>query len=107
MMRAVIALVVVLVIVAGIFMMQNRGGAESTVQNPSTPPPQVQIVKAETHVITCSEPDYLEDTFTDKEGNVTKVFEIGKSSEGTEMTFLHSPKWLNKCQLDSDKDKAD
>jgi len=101
MMRAVIALVVVLVVVAGIVMLQPK---EVPVQQPATLPQQdAVIVRPETHVIDCGKPDYLEDKFTDKDGVTHTVFEIGSSTEGEKITFLRSPKWINKCNLDDIK----
>src|ERR1043165_5714331 len=109
MMRAVIAIVAVLVVVAGIVVMQQRGDAtaggktpgSNTADNPHGP---VEIVKAETHVIECNEPDYLEDKFPDKEGNMITVLEKGQAVEGDTVTFLRSPKYLKQCGLDEADD---
>jgi len=117
MMRAVIAVVAILVVVAGIFLLQNRGENKSTTPSAVSGssdskasmeqvPPSVQIVKPETHVISCAEPDFLDDKFTDKEGKVVTVLEKGQSSEGTVLTFLRSPKWLNKCKIEETEEAA-
>jgi len=63
MMRAVIAVVAVLVVVGRIVVMQQRGQATTGDKTPGSASSQgqVQIVRAETHVIECHDPDYLED----------------------------------------------
>lgn len=105
MMRAVIALVVILVVVAGIVTLQPK---EATVQPASAAPlTDPVIVRPETHVIDCGKPDYLEDKFVDKDGAALTVLEIGSSMEGEKISFLHSPKWIGKCNLDDiKKDEA-
>ncbi|HLX60940.1 MAG TPA: hypothetical protein VKX17_06620 [Planctomycetota bacterium] len=117
MMKAVIAVVVVLVVVAGIVVLQNRGEATGaqpgSVNNVSVTPPnanpeqQPVFEHPESHVIYCAEPDYLEDKFTNKEGIQTVVLEKGHASEGVAVTFLRSPKWLKQCPLDADHEKED
>lgn len=104
MMRAVIALVVVLVVVSGIVVLGAKNSGGDTTQISPPPAPPESFVRPETHVIDCGKPDYLEDKFTDKDGVAVTVLEIGKSTEGEEITFLHSPKWINKC-IPDEKEK--
>lgn len=106
MLRAVIATVALLVVAAGVAIYLNKTPAASTDGQPLTPLPQdAVVITAETHVIQCGEPDYLEDTFVDKAGNKIVVLEKGESTEGEVVKFLHSPKWINKCNLDDIKEK--
>jgi len=101
MMRAVIAIVVVLVVVAGIVVLQPKEPVAQPLA--VTPQTDAMIVRPETHVIDCGKPDYIEDKYVEKDGASHTVLEIGTSMEGEKITFLHSPKWIGKCNLDDVK----
>ena len=103
MMRAVIAIVVVLVVVSGIVVLQQKEAPQT--QQPLTALPQTdaEIVRPESHVIDCGKPDYIEDKYVEKDGASHTVLEIGHSTEGEKISFLQSPKWINKCNLDDVK----
>ena len=105
MMRAVIAIVALLVLAAGFVIYLNQAPAASSAAQPLQPPQDAVIIAPETHVLQCGEPDYLEDTFVDLAGNKIVVLEKGESTEGETVKFLHSPKWINKCNLDDIKEK--
>lgn len=99
MMKLVIALVVALVVGAGVVLVyQGQGAKEQS--------PPLQIIAAESHVIDCSQPDFLEDSFKDKNGKVVKVLEKKEESVGELVGFLESPKWVNKCGVDDIKENA-
>ena len=117
MMRAVIAVVVILVLLGGIVLVAG-GNSTITPRTTSSTSPAVTaqpmnaqpavldetIVRPKKIVLDCSKPDYIEDTFVDKDGVTTKVLEIGKVTEGEEIQFLRSPKWINKC-IPDEKEK--
>jgi hypothetical protein len=108
-MRIVIALVLVLVVVAGVFLLRGKPTETEAVEpgsaNPIHESGGVVMVHPETHVIVCGAPDYLEDKYKDKNGTEIVVLEKGVSQEGETVNYLQSPKWINKCNLDDIKEE--
>jgi hypothetical protein len=110
MMRAVIAMVVVLVILAGVLLLHSKPDS-AVVVAPAVPAVELNqvsqsaMVRPETHVLECGLPDYFEDKYKDKNGTDIVVLEKGVSHEGATINYLHSPKWINKCNLDDIKEQ--
>lgn len=108
MMKIVIGAVVALVVVAGAVVIVNSkkgddvpGGVQPVSANIE---PSGEMVRPETHVIECGNPDYFEGTYLHN-GTTIDVLVKGESTEGGVVKFLKSPKWFNKCSVDDIKEK--